>query len=419
MTGKVIWSGLRFLTGKRTGQDEEKKRAEFKSRVARIEDFDKRASREWESYFAKGALETADPLAKSYHAYVRTLMEQFQEGRRHPEHDHAIKEGAEIWQEVQRLREEAGLPKTLPHDPSTEPPPSGELAAALSALEKAHVEIERTSRLPLPEVKVEDLKSILYEDQCRCGWAARVLPVAEFEDLILDFWQRHGPSHSKIKAMRTVVDDLYPFRRFPRLELALERWPNLPFSYDPPTQEELLRAEWRTAEPLVRDSDPIEEIEAIFAEFSADDLHAVAHGQDLDSAPFILAVARHPLCDWASALEILHSFSASAYQKYWSQGKIEGDFDDKNERMLFKAFDIIAQRANGIGFRSRSFATNFDDWSVTSNGKPNPYHPQNWEKWTIHEKKLLRPMGEIHKPAIDFQGAEIRPTFETWRKALG
>lgn len=419
MAGKVIWSWLRSLTGKRTGQDDEKKRAEFKARVARIEAFDKRASLEWESYFKKGALVDADPLAKSYHAYVQSLMEQFQKGRRHPEHDRAIKEGAEISRKVQRLRVETGLPRALPRDPSSEPPPSGELAAVLSALENANIEIRRTSSLRLPEVKTEDLKSIVYEDKCRCGWAARVLPVAEFEDIVLDFWHRHGHMHPKITAMRAAIDDLRPLRRFPRLEMALERWPHLPFSYDPPTQEELLRAEWKTAEPLVRDSDPIEKIEAIFADFSADDLHAVAHGQDDYSAPFILTIARHPLCDWASALEILHSFCASAYQKNWSQGEVESDFDDQNTRMIFEAFDIIAQRANANGFRSRSFATNFENWMVAVNGRPNPYHPQNWEKWAIPQKKLLRPRGKIHKPSIEFEGTMIRPTFEAWRKAQG
>ncbi|SDX81477.1 hypothetical protein SAMN05444358_11233 [Ruegeria halocynthiae] len=417
MAGQVIWSRFRFLKGKRENQTEGDKRAEFKARVARINAVQEKASREWEGYLASGALENADPLAKSYHAYVYALMEQLQKSRRHPEHDQAVKAGATIWREVQHLREEAGLPREPPRDASTEPTPSPELDAALSALDKANAETERASRLPLPEVTTEDLKSIVYEGKCLCGWVARVLPVSEFEDFVLDLWKRFGPVHPQVEDALHAFDAVRSLRRFPRLERALERRPGLPFSYDPPTQEELLRAEWKTAEPLVCDSDSIEKIEAVFAEFSADDLHEVAHGQDLYSAPFILAIARHPLCDWASALEILHSYSASAYQKYWAEGKVESDFDDKCERMLFEAFDIIAHRANGIGFRSRSFRVNFDPWQVTENGKPNPDHPQNWIKWAIPEKKLRHPKGKKHKPNIEFDSSLIRPSFEAWKKA--
>lgn len=416
MAGQVIWSGFRFLTGIPKSQAEEKQNAELKARVARINAVLARASREWEGYFAAGAMEEADPAAKSYHAYIRALMEQFQKDRRHPEHDRAIKAGAGVWKEVQRLRSEAGLPRGKSCDISTEQSLSPELAAAVLALERASAETKRTSRLPLPEAKTEDLKSILYEGKCLCGWAAHVLPAAEFEDFFLDLWERYGPAYPQVKAAQYAADAVRPLRRFPRLETALERWPELPFSYDPPTREEVLRAKWKATEPLVCDGDSMEKIEAVFAGFSADDLHEVAHGQDLGSAPFVLAVARHPLCDWASALEILHSFSASAYQQYWSEGKIESDFDDE-EQMLFEAFDTIALRASGIGFRSRLFTTNFDNWLVTKDGELNPYHPQNWVKWTIPEKRLRHPRGKKHKPSITFEGTEIRPSFEVWRKA--
>jgi hypothetical protein len=119
MAGQVIWSGIRFLTGKRVSQTEEKKKAESKARVARIKSVHEEASREWESYFALGALENTDPLAKSYHAYVQTLMEQLQQSRRHPEHDRAVKASAAICREVQRLRVEAGLPRERPRDASS------------------------------------------------------------------------------------------------------------------------------------------------------------------------------------------------------------------------------------------------------------------------------------------------------------
>ncbi len=376
MVGQVIWAARRLLTGKRTSQTKERDYAEFKARVARIEAVLARASQEWEGYFAVGESEGADPIARSYHVFVREVMEHLQKARGHPDHGRALKACYTVKQEVVRLRLAAGLPKYEPRDTSSEPPASPELAAANAAVAEAQAEVDRTSRLPIPEVRAEELKTPTYELRCHYGWAAHVLDETEFEEFFRDVWTRFSPGSSQGKYAKGAFCAVRSLRRFPRLELALERYPDLPFSYDPPTPEELLRAEWKNAEPLLTDRDPMEKIEAVFADFSADDLHEVSHGQDIYSAPFILAIARHPRCDWASALEILHSYCASSHQRYWAKGQSEAEFG-KNDRMIFEAFEIISQRANGIGFRSRSFKTNYEFGPVMTEGKPDPLHPQN------------------------------------------
>lgn len=413
MVGKVIWAAKRLLTGARVSQAKEREFVEFKGRNTRIDLVLALASEAWEDYFAKGGLEDADAIAKSYHAYVCEMLADLKQAGRHPDHDRAIKASRVMEDEVRRLRVAAGLPKNEPRDMSNEPSASPELAAARLALEAARIESTRTSRLTKPDVTTEDLKSASYLTKCLYAWAAHVLPEAAFEDFFLDIWKRHPPTSIQVKHARLAFDTAKALRNFPRLAMALDRWPDLPFSYDPPTAVELLRADWQNAEPIVRDNDPIEKIEAVFAGFSADDLHEVSHGQDIYSAPFMLAIARHPLCDWASALEILHSFCAGSYQVNWNEGKPESDFD-RNHRMLFEAFEIISQRANGIGFRSRSFKTNYHFGPLMVQGKPDPYHPQNWLKWAIPERRLYRPQGNAHKPSIVFEATQIRPTFEVW-----
>lgn len=418
MVGQVIWAARRLLTGKRKSQAKEQHYAEFKARVARIEAVLARASQEWEGYFAAGESEGADPIARSYHVYVREMMEHLQKTRRHPDYARALKALDPFQQEVVRLRLAAGLPRSEPRDTSSEPPASPELAAANAAAAEARAEVDRTSRLPNPDVTTEDLKSPSYERRCHYGWAAHVLDESEFEEFFRDVWKRFPPMSPQGKNARDAFCAVRSLRRFPRLELALERYPDLPFSYDPPTPEDLLRAEWNNSEPLLRDSDPMEKIEAVFADFSADDLHEVSHGQDLYSAPFILAIARHPRCDWASALEILHSYCASSHQRYWAEGQSEAEFG-KNDRMIFEAFEIISQRAKGIGFRSRSFKTNYEFGPVMTDGKPDPLHPQNWLKWAIPERKMIHPKNKRHKPSIVFDATLIRPRFEVWRQDRG
>ncbi|WP_156026494.1 hypothetical protein [Sulfitobacter donghicola] len=410
----MIWAAKRLLTGEQVSQSKERKFAEFKARCARLDAVHARASAAWEAYFNAGGMDNADPIARSYHAFVREMMEELYNGSRHPEYDRAIQALHPLQEKVSSLRVAAGLPEREPQDTSSEPQASPELAAARKVLAKAKAEATRASRLVKPDVTTKDLKSPTYLTKCLYGWAAHVLPEAEFEDFFLDIWERHPPSSSQVKDAQLAFNKARVLRDFPRLAGALDRWPDLPFSYTKPTDEQLLHAQWKNAEPIVRDSDPIEKIEAAFAGFSADDLHEVSHGQDIYSAPFMLAIARHPLCDWASALEILHSFCASGYQDYWIDRKPEADFG-KHDRMMFEAFEIISQRANGIGFRSRSFQTNYHFGPLTAQGKLDPNHPQNWLKWAIPEHKLIRPKGASHKPSILLDGAQLRPTFEAWR----
>jgi len=416
MRNNVIWAAKRLLTRRRFSQEEERRNAEFKARVVRIDAFCAKAAREWEAFFEAGADKNADPAAQAFHADVTEMMDELQKARLHPEHDRAAKEAADLFQKVRRMEKAEGLPARQRGDLASDPPgpASPELVTARCALREASAKSERAALLPKPTVRAEDLKTAVYEMRCWFGWAAYVLPPGEFEYAFLDLWTRFGPGQPQVKDARRAFESARRLRNFPRLEAALERWPELPFSYEEPSAEDLLRARWQAAEPLVRDGDPPEKIAAVFERFTADDLHEVSHGQDLYSAPFILAITRHPLCDWGSALEILHSFSASAYQEYWRQGQAESDFDDL-ERMLFEAFDTIACRANGVGFRSRSFKTNYRIGPVMQDGHPNPNHPQNWEKWAIPERNLPTVAGQRHNPRVYFDGTLIRPSFEAWK----
>ena len=161
---------------------------------------------------------------------------------------------------------------------------------------------------------------------------------------------------------------------------------------------------------------PREEIARVLAGFTTDDLHALAHGEDLADAPLAEAIARHPSCDWGSACEILHSYSASAYQGYWAEGRAEDTFS-KNERCLFRAFAVIADRAGRGDFATQRFSHN---WRVGEaalpDGNPNTHHPSHWVKWRIPEDRLLPTSGERHRPSVMLDGGKVRLTFEAWQR---
>lgn len=412
MVGNVIWAAKRLLTGRRESQLKELDFVKSKAQSARIDAVVARASAEWERYFTSGGAEGADPVARSYHAYIKKMMEDLSQVRRHPDHQRAIEAIRPLELEVVRLHTASGRPKSEWLKMLDDPSASAEVAAYV-ALREAQQEVTRTSNLPKPEVRTQDLKSATYVNKCLYGWAAHVLKETDFEDFFLNVWQKFHAYSRQAEDVQHAFNAARSLRNFPRIELALERFPDLPFSYDPPTPDHVMRAEWKQIEPLIRDSDPMDMIEGAFANFSADDLHEVAHGQGMYSAPFILAIARHPLCDWASALEILHSYSASSYQSYWIDGAPESDFG-KHDRIIFEAFETISRRANGIGFRSRLFKTNYCFGPIASGGKPDPSHPQNWTKWKIPNKKLVQPNAKKHRPRIDFDGTLIRPSFEAW-----
>lgn len=62
-----------------------------------------------------------------------------------------------------------------------------------------------------------------------------------------------------------------------------------------------LQDDWRTASPLLTRASPDDEIAAVLADFTADDLHELAHGASLSDARLARAIAGHPLCDRGSA----------------------------------------------------------------------------------------------------------------------
>ena len=172
-----------------------------------------------------------------------------------------------------------------------------------------------------------------------------------------------------------------------------------------------LRKAWRKSAPLVTYALPPDEIARVFAGFSADDLHEIAHGEDLSDAPLIEAIVRHPLCDWGSACESLHSFSAEAYQDDWRGGKTEESFG-ANDRALFRAVSVIADRANRGDFRTYRFGHNWNFGPAAhSDGSPNGDHTSHWARWRIAARALRPTEGEKLHPSVTFDGGKILPEF--------
>jgi len=244
------------------------------------------------------------------------------------------------------------------------------------------------------------------------AWAAHFLPV----DLYMDFFRtnllhplRWGCPHAV--AAKTAAAKV---RDFPE-----------PSSAKPQEKKSVIesaatyaaREIWQHADPLITYQDTREDITRALADLSADDLHALAHGEDVTDAPIIEAVAKHPKCDWGSALEILHSFSASVYQGYWALDKSEADYGEEDQA-LFRAFQAISDRANSGGFQSSKFLNNMRIPPLTlSDGSANPEHPANWVKWAIPAEAMVQTEGLQHQPEVIFDAGKISLTFEGWQKA--
>lgn len=182
------------------------------------------------------------------------------------------------------------------------------------------------------------------------------------------------------------------------------------------SQKELseLRKEWSRSTPLVTCDCGPERISAVLAGFSADDLHALAHGESVEDGTLAEAIVRHPLCDRASALEVIHSYSASAYQSYWREGRSEESFSDL-DRTLFRAFATVAERAASEGFRTDNFRHNLDlKRRFRETGEPDGYHPQDWVRWRLPAGALKPTGGQWHKPDVSLEGGKVLPRFELW-----
>jgi hypothetical protein len=244
------------------------------------------------------------------------------------------------------------------------------------------------------------------------GWAAHFMKFGEYKK----FYTRTiiANRHEEIAAARQAIHTDNVLSKFSPLRDSLDHCAS-PRKLEL-SQEDLLKEAWCESEPLVSSASSPDEIDAFFANLTADDLHEIAHGEDLLDAPLIEAVARHPLCDWGSAFEILHSFSAASYQSRRKEGKQESDFDELDQS-LFRIFDTIATRATGKGFKSHRFRHNAD-WGeqLDRKGEVNPYHPANWVKWRLPNDVLKPTKGEKNRPSIVFTGGEIRPTFEVWKQ---
>ena len=175
-----------------------------------------------------------------------------------------------------------------------------------------------------------------------------------------------------------------------------------------------LREIWQQTEVLVTCDCPQDKITDVLADFSSDDLHALAHGESVEDGVFAEAIARHPLCDWGTAFEILHSYSAASYQSYWREGKAEDSFGDVDQT-LFRAFSTIAERASSEGFASRKFNHNMERHERTdAEGRPNPYHPSNWVKWSLPERVLTPTQGARPKPTVVLDCGRVLLEFNTW-----
>ena len=185
------------------------------------------------------------------------------------------------------------------------------------------------------------------------------------------------------------------------------------------SREDQLMHAWRKSAPLLTTQNTQQEIETFFTTLNADDLHEMAHGEDVSDAPFLLAIARHPLCDWASAFEILHSFSAASYLEKLSSEEIAANFS-ADEQTLFHAFATISERAHGAGFKTRKFKHNADWGSpIGRDGSINPYFPTLWQNWALPKAALQPTQGKQCKPRISFGSGEIRPTFQERKKRIG
>lgn len=177
-----------------------------------------------------------------------------------------------------------------------------------------------------------------------------------------------------------------------------------------------LRQEWLDCKPIMTSSSPAGEIHKALEGFSADDLHEISHGESLCDAFLIEAVAHHPLCDWGSACEILHSYSAAAYQHHWKEGQEEDNFSE-DDQALFRAFSIISNRARSNGFATFMFDHNWRPGpAIYKDGSANEYHPENWVKWRIPQRFLQSTLRQKHKPAVFFDGGRILPSFDVWKQ---
>ncbi len=243
-------------------------------------------------------------------------------------------------------------------------------------------------------------------------FAAYYLPTPVYEI----FFSRIVKSQKALELSAAIfaLHDAQAVRTFPNLRPAADRPRPKPVLQS--VDEIKLREEWRKSKPLVSCRSPREEIVQILAGFSADDLHEMAHGDDVMDAPLIEAIASHPLCDWGSACEILHSFSASAYQMAWRDGKLEDSYRE-DDRALFRAFAVISDRARNGNFRSRRFKHNWDVGKpLNKDGSSNLYHPKHWVKWRIAENALFPTNGEKHRPDVTFDGGKVLPSFERWKR---
>lgn len=231
------------------------------------------------------------------------------------------------------------------------------------------------------------------------AWAAHFLPHTLYEIFLRESLSnpfQYGGMHSvsaraAVKALRGWTDQR---KVSPKSKLMT-------------VEEKAAREAWRNSVPIVSYRSAPEDIERAFADFSADDLHEIAHGEDISDAPLVGAVARHPNCDWGSACEILHSFSAAAYQTYWRDGRTEDSFS-QDEQRLFQAFQTIADRAKEGSFRTSAFRHNW---------RPDQEEPpENWIKWSIPQRNLGQSGGQVHRPNIVVAGGKIRPIFEVWQR---
>lgn len=257
----------------------------------------------------------------------------------------------------------------------------------------------------------DQITSVLTETRIH-GWAAHFLPYSDYQAFYARTIIANFPV--EVAAARRAKQAEHLLSRNSPLNSGLDHCGS-PRKLEL-SKEDLLKEEWQNADPLLTCASSPEQIRAFFATLTADDLHEIAHGEDVMDAPLIEAIACHPLCDWGSAFEILHSFSAASYQTYWKEGKTESDFDTWDQS-LFRAFSTIAARAVGEGFKSRRFHHNAD-WGkrLDRNGEPDPDYPTNWIKWSLPDGVVRPTKGEMHRPLIVFSGGEIRPTFEVWNK---
>ncbi len=160
---------------------------------------------------------------------------------------------------------------------------------------------------------------------------------------------------------------------------------------------------------VLRD-DPTDVI-AFVQHCNADDLHqfATVHGIAAEVEIFE-AILAHPMCDRATALQILEACNPQYYEKELAKGRALDSYDDEEDQVFIAVIDMVHHQLNRrADWRGRFTCMALRDWATYPHTSPSTF-----AHWTLPAGALAPTENQPARPCIAYHYSSIRLTYEAW-----